>query len=76
MHTDIVAAERLDVHRLPIHAPLHHVLPELEKARQLVNRLAHDAYDQLDGEGMHDLASIEGLISGAMTKLQAAGARS
>lgn len=76
MHTGMVAAERTPVR--PIGGPagaaaLQSVLKELRTARQVVNGLALRAYDQLDGEGMYDLAAAEGLIAGAILKIEAAG---
>jgi hypothetical protein len=69
MRTEMVASERLDVHRPPMPAT---VLKELTAARQLINRLAYSAYDKLDGEEMYDLAAAEGMLAGAISKIEAA----
>lgn len=79
MHQDMVVDVRTGgaPPRVPAGPPtLVCVMKELATAKQLTNRLAYSAYDRLDGEGMHDLASIEGLIAGAMMKLRAAGVAS
>ena len=67
-----MVAERLDVHRPPIAPQQHNVLKELTAARQLINRLAHSAYDKLDGEEMYDLGAAEGMLAGAIAKIEAA----
>ena len=85
MPAGIVAAERTPVQPHAVSNPwspgdgyvsvakLHSVLKELEAAKTLVNRLAHSAYDKLDGEEMYDLGAAEGMLAGAITKITAAG---
>lgn len=75
MPAGMVAAERVNVRptAAPVGTPtLVCVRKELETARQIINRLAHTAYDQLDGENMYDLGAAEGLIAGALKKLDGA----
>ena len=49
---------------------------ELETARKLLNGLSFAAYDKLDGAEMYDLGAAEGLVAGALKKLDAAGVTS
>lgn len=80
MQSGMVAAERTGVQPISITVAspptLVCVHKELETARRVINNLAYTAYSQLDGEGMHDLATAEGLIAGALKKLEAAGVAS
>lgn len=78
MHQDMVVDVRAaGAPRGPVSPPtLVCIRKELETARQVINGLAFRAYDRLDGEGMHDLATAEGLIAGALKKLDAAGVAS
>ena len=80
MHQDIVVDVRTAAQPAPgpiSTAPtMTCVLKELGTAKQLTNGLACSAYSQLDGEGMHTLAMIEGLIAGAMKKIAATGGAS
>ena len=75
MPAGMVAAERIPVRppgaALP-HAAMASTLTELRAARRIASDLAYHAYSQLDGEGMHSLAMIEGLIAGAIAKIEAA----
>lgn len=74
MHTESLAA------RTPVSvatAPtLVCVRRELETARRLLHDLSYAAYDKLDGAEMYDLSAAEGLIAGALKKLDAAGVTS
>lgn len=76
MHQDIVLAQRAVPPSIPIPTSsptLVCVTKELATARQMANGLALRCYGQLDGEAMYDLSAIEGLIAGALKKLEAAG---
>ena len=82
MPADILVAERTSEAPLRVPNPegsapqTASALKELVAAKRMANDLAYRAYDQLDGEGMHSLSMIEGLIAGAITKIEAAGVRS
>lgn len=75
MHQDMVVDVRTGGAPLrpPATAKSASVLKELETAKRIANDLAYSAYGQLDGEGMHSLSMLEGLIAGAIKKLQAPG---
>lgn len=76
MHNGMVVAERTAVGRkgsaLPF-AAMAATLKELHAAKRIANDLAYAASNQLDGEGMHSLSMIEGLIAGAIHKIEATG---
>lgn len=76
MQVGMVVAERTSVRPtgVPVGPPaLVCVTKELATARQIINGLALRCYGQLDGEAMYDLSAAEGLIAGALKKLDAAG---
>lgn len=75
MHQDIVLAERTAVGppKAPASPPtLVCIRRELETARKLLNNLSFAAYDRLDQTEMYDLGAAEGLVAGALKKLDAA----
>lgn len=86
MHTGIVAAERIGVQpSTDSWSPgdgwartgtLHSVLSDLRAAKLIINDLSFAAISQLDQEGMYSLSMVEGLIAGAILKIEAAGGKS
>ena len=78
MHQDMVVDVRAaGAPRVPVSPPtLVCIRAELETARKLLNGLSFAAYDKLDGAEMYDLGAAEGLVAGALKKLDAAGVTS